>query len=228
MYGVPKVLRKETLQVSDKVTVGFRWRVSVAGLFPKFFLSSTLFSTIIIVTYPQPDSIQTPLCENRLDYQRQLHPSWSKLVRDPSTTFVQNNTLIGSTVVLGASGGIGQASSYSTWFLGIFLRTNHISIASVPPLQGLSARWWAFALRCCQYSRRRCGSLAYVYPSSMCRTPHTACFQGWSSKKLTGYLPKDDGLKHALTGADVVIIPAGIPRTLPFKQTTVAGSSHSG
>lgn len=30
--------------------------------------------------------------------------------------------------------------------------------------------------------------------------------------KVTGYLPKDDGLKHALTGTDIVIIPAGIPR----------------
>ncbi|KAI9824812.1 MAG: hypothetical protein M1826_007234 [Phylliscum demangeonii] len=30
--------------------------------------------------------------------------------------------------------------------------------------------------------------------------------------KVTGYLPKDDGLKHALTGADIVVIPAGIPR----------------
>jgi len=33
-----------------------------------------------------------------------------------------------------------------------------------------------------------------------------------SPAKITGYLPKDDGLKHTLTGADVVIIPAGIPR----------------
>jgi len=33
-----------------------------------------------------------------------------------------------------------------------------------------------------------------------------------SVAKITGYLPKDDGLKHALTGADVCIIPAGIPR----------------
>jgi len=33
-----------------------------------------------------------------------------------------------------------------------------------------------------------------------------------SKAKLTGYLPKDDGLKHALTGADIVVIPAGIPR----------------
>jgi malate dehydrogenase len=29
---------------------------------------------------------------------------------------------------------------------------------------------------------------------------------------LKGYLPANDGLKNALTGADVVVIPAGIPR----------------
>ncbi|MCJ1471216.1 hypothetical protein MMC07_009864 [Pseudocyphellaria aurata] len=33
-----------------------------------------------------------------------------------------------------------------------------------------------------------------------------------SIAKITGYLPEDDGLKQALTGADVVLIPAGIPR----------------
>ncbi|KAI9785013.1 MAG: hypothetical protein M1839_001210 [Geoglossum umbratile] len=33
-----------------------------------------------------------------------------------------------------------------------------------------------------------------------------------SKAKLSGYLPKDDGLKHTLTGADIVVIPAGIPR----------------
>jgi malate/lactate dehydrogenase len=31
------------------------------------------------------------------------------------------------------------------------------------------------------------------------------------TQKITGYLPKDDGLKKALTGADICIIPAGIP-----------------
>lgn len=31
-------------------------------------------------------------------------------------------------------------------------------------------------------------------------------------QKISGYLPKDDGLKSALTGADIVVIPAGIPR----------------
>ncbi|KAF1915710.1 malate dehydrogenase-like protein [Ampelomyces quisqualis] len=29
---------------------------------------------------------------------------------------------------------------------------------------------------------------------------------------VKGYLPKDDGLQHALSGADIVVIPAGIPR----------------
>jgi len=33
-----------------------------------------------------------------------------------------------------------------------------------------------------------------------------------SVAKISGYLPANDGLKHALTGADVVVIPAGIPR----------------
>lgn len=30
--------------------------------------------------------------------------------------------------------------------------------------------------------------------------------------KVVGYLPPDDGLKKALTGAEIVIIPAGVPR----------------
>merc|ERR1711939_905180 len=30
--------------------------------------------------------------------------------------------------------------------------------------------------------------------------------------KIQGYLPADDGMKKAMTGADIVVIPAGIPR----------------
>jgi malate dehydrogenase len=30
--------------------------------------------------------------------------------------------------------------------------------------------------------------------------------------KIEGYLPPDDGLKKTLTGADIVVIPAGVPR----------------
>jgi len=33
-----------------------------------------------------------------------------------------------------------------------------------------------------------------------------------SPSQVVGYLPPDDGLKKALTGADIVVIPAGIPR----------------
>ncbi|KAK4991984.1 hypothetical protein LTR50_001379 [Elasticomyces elasticus] len=33
-----------------------------------------------------------------------------------------------------------------------------------------------------------------------------------NGQKIDGYLPKDDGMKKALTGADIVVIPAGIPR----------------
>jgi malate dehydrogenase len=31
-------------------------------------------------------------------------------------------------------------------------------------------------------------------------------------QKITGYLPKDDGAKLAFRDADIIIIPAGIPR----------------
>lgn len=30
--------------------------------------------------------------------------------------------------------------------------------------------------------------------------------------KVQGFLPPDEGLKKVLTGADVVVIPAGVPR----------------
>jgi malate/lactate dehydrogenase len=33
-----------------------------------------------------------------------------------------------------------------------------------------------------------------------------------SGQKVTAFLPPDDGMKKAFSGADVVVIPAGIPR----------------
>ena len=39
-----------------------------------------------------------------------------------------------------------------------------------------------------------------------------------SVAKIEGYLPKDDGMKRAFTGADMVIIPAGIPREYIHQQ----------
>ena len=34
------------------------------------------------------------------------------------------------------------------------------------------------------------------------------------TQKITGYLPKDDGAKLAMKDADIVVIPAGIPRKI--------------
>jgi malate dehydrogenase len=33
-----------------------------------------------------------------------------------------------------------------------------------------------------------------------------------TQSKVEGFLPPDDGLAKVLTGADIVVIPAGIPR----------------
>jgi malate dehydrogenase len=33
-----------------------------------------------------------------------------------------------------------------------------------------------------------------------------------SIAQIEGFLPADDGMKKAFTGADIVVIPAGIPR----------------
>lgn len=41
-------------------------------------------------------------------------------------------------------------------------------------------------------------------------------FEAEQEQKTTAYLPKDDGMKHAFSGADVIVIPAGIPRTFPL------------
>lgn len=42
---------------------------------------------------------------------------------------------------------------------------------------------------------------------------------------IDGYLPADDGLKKALTGADIVVIPAGIPRRYT-PNIELSGSSY--
>ena len=39
-----------------------------------------------------------------------------------------------------------------------------------------------------------------------------------AGQTVTGFLPKDDGLQQALTGADIVVIPAGIPRTYIIRK----------
>jgi malate dehydrogenase len=48
-----------------------------------------------------------------------------------------------------------------------------------------------------------------------------------SPAKVTGYLPKDDGMKNAFTGAEMVVIPAGIPRKLHSNvRYTPARTNH--
>jgi malate dehydrogenase len=47
------------------------------------------------------------------------------------------------------------------------------------------------------------------------------------NQKISGYLPKDDGMKKALTGADICIIPAGIPSTVlpPLREPSALTTS---
>lgn len=35
-------------------------------------------------------------------------------------------------------------------------------------------------------------------------------------QKITGYLPANDGAKAAFKDADIIVIPAGIPRMFPL------------
>ena len=36
---------------------------------------------------------------------------------------------------------------------------------------------------------------------------------------VTGYLPPDDGMAKSMKGADIVVIPAGVPRKVPPLHT---------
>jgi malate dehydrogenase len=44
-------------------------------------------------------------------------------------------------------------------------------------------------------------------------------------QKITGFLPKDVGMAKAFSGADVVIIPAGIPRSFSL-QASLASTNE--
>jgi hypothetical protein len=111
-------------------------------------------------------------------------------------------------VVAGASGGIGQVSPQES----NERPKADCKQASVSPPQGISPHRRARPLRCCQHSRC-CGRLVpHLLPRGMLLpAPFTRDYTH-QGQTVTGYLPKDDGLKNALTGADVVVIPAGIPR----------------
>ena len=57
-----------------------------------------------------------------------------------------------------------------------------------------------------------------------CSEIPTAIYDTEGLQKITGYLPDNDGLKHTLTGADLCIIPAGIPRRFPLSPARAMGS----
>lgn len=46
----------------------------------------------------------------------------------------------------------------------------------------------------------------------MCLDNRPHPLQADTQQKITGYLPKDDGAKQAFKDADIIVIPAGIPR----------------
>lgn len=49
-----------------------------------------------------------------------------------------------------------------------------------------------------------------------------------SPAKVTGFLPKDDGMKNAFTGAEMVVIPAGIPRKWQLPAEHASAETNHG
>jgi len=87
-----------------------------------------------------------------------------------------------------------------------------VLVASLPPPEGLPSGRRALALRCRQYPGRHSRSLPHLVDSRTYLS-YPSGDVAEKEQKITGYLPADDGLKKACTGADVCIIPAGIPRS---------------
>ncbi|KAJ5570361.1 malate dehydrogenase [Penicillium hispanicum] len=100
-------------------------------------------------------------------------------------------------VVLGASGGIGQPLSL---LLKACPLVDELALYDVVNTPGVAA------------DLSHISSVAVRLPSSFLPVAATTAELLTRLQKISGYLPKDDGLKHALTGADIVVIPAGIPR----------------
>jgi hypothetical protein len=99
-----------------------------------------------------------------------------------------------------------------------------IFAASVTSLQSLPAHRRTFPLRCGQHSRCHCRSVTHLISSGELLRNPTATRDTEGVQKITGYLPDNDGLKHALTGADICIVPAGLPRRFPLSPATATGS----
>ena len=127
-----------------------------------------------------------------------------------------------SIVVLGASGGIGQVSSVCqshrhplmlAWNI-LLITGTQICLAAISVAESEPSHRRACPVRRGQHSRCCCRFVSHFL---RCRTIHPSLLvygdldKLMRRQKISGHLPSDDGLKNALTGADVVVIPAGIP-----------------
>ncbi|KAJ2906704.1 putative malate dehydrogenase protein [Zalerion maritima] len=92
-------------------------------------------------------------------------------------------------VVAGASGGIGQPLSL---LLKLCPLVDELALYDVVNTPGVAA------------------DLSHI-SSNAVSIPISLGF-GTDDWKIAGYLPKDDGAKAAFKGADIIVIPAGIPR----------------
>lgn len=136
---------------------------------------------------------------------------WSKQVIMICVISQQELLLKSSQLFWGRLAGLAR-SVIDNSFAYCNLISNNSLIASVSPVKGQSSRWRALPIRCARYPRghgrlvphlNRCSKVSWLkLPSS----------RNNGIQKITGYLPENNGLKQSLTGADVVVIPAGIPR----------------
>ena len=99
-------------------------------------------------------------------------------------------------------------------------------LAIVPPLQDLTSHRRSCIVRCSQYPRcrsrsvthllRRCTSLTSSRPMSASNKPLSQTIGGYVAAPgdFKGEKPEtEEAKKAALSGADIVIIPAGVPST---------------
>jgi malate/lactate dehydrogenase len=102
------------------------------------------------------------------------------------------------TVVAGAAGGIGQVGTA----LSILTHSLTQSALTYIPSQPLS-----LLLKACPLVDKLALYDVVNTPGVATDLSHIS-----SIAQIEGFLPAEDGMKKAFTGADIVVIPAGIPR----------------
>jgi malate/lactate dehydrogenase len=103
-----------------------------------------------------------------------------------------------TTVVAGAAGGIGQVRIVQRL-------STHSSAFTYTSSQPLS-----LLLKACPLVDKLALYDVVNTPGVATDLSHIS-----SIAQIEGFLPADDGMKKAFTGADIVVIPAGIPRKPP-------------